>query len=129
MVTTGEEVLEGTVTVLFTDVQGSTEMRTQRGDEAAGSILRAQEELVRSQVEAHSGREVKALGDGFLVAFGSARQAASCACPLPVAPARKARSGAVPIQAAIQKHNRSHPEQQVLVRIGLNSGEVSQEDG
>jgi class 3 adenylate cyclase/tetratricopeptide (TPR) repeat protein len=114
LATAGEEILEGTVTVLFTDVQGSTEMRTQRGDEAAGSILRAQEELVRSQVEAHSGREVKGLGDGFLVAFGSARKAVSCA---------------VAIQTAIQKHNRSHPEQQVLVRIGLNSGEVSQEDG
>jgi class 3 adenylate cyclase/tetratricopeptide (TPR) repeat protein len=114
LATASEEILEGTVTVLFTDVQGSTEMRNQKGDEAAGSILRAQEDLVRGQVEAHSGREVKALGDGFMVAFGSARRAVSCA---------------IAIQTAIQQHNRAHPDQEVHLRIGLNSGEVSQHDG
>src|SRR4030088_1290031 len=109
-----EEVLEGTITVLFTDVEGSTEMRTQRGDEAAGSILRAQSELVRGQIEAHSGREVKALGDGFMVAFVSARKAVSCA---------------IAIQMAVHKHNLANPGQEVHVRIGLNSAEVSQQDG
>ncbi|MDP9325921.1 MAG: AAA family ATPase, partial [Candidatus Dormibacteraeota bacterium] len=107
-------MLEGTVTVLFTDVQGSTELRTSRGDEAARLILRAQEDVVRQQVEAHSGREVKALGDGFMVAFGSARRAVQCA---------------VGIQRAIHQYNHGHPVDQVQVRIGLNSGEVSEEDG
>src|ERR1700737_1236216 len=96
MATASEEVLEGTVTLLFTDVQGSTELRNLHGDEAAGSMLRAQEDLVRGQIEAHSGREVKALGDGFMVAFGSARRAVSCA---------------IAIQVAIQQHNRAHPDQ------------------
>ena len=114
MATASEEILEGTVTVLFTDVQGSTEMRNQRGDEAAASILRVEEELVRRQIEAHSGREVKALGDGFMVAFGSARKAVACA---------------VAIQKAIHEHNHVNPGQEVHVRIGLNSGEVSQHDG
>ena len=41
-------------------------------------ILRAREDLVRQQIEAHSGREVKALGDGFMDAFGSARRAVQC---------------------------------------------------
>ena len=109
-----EETLEGTVTVLFTDVQGSTELRTSRGDDAAHRILRAQEDLVRHQVEAHSGREVKALGDGFMVAFGSARRAVQCA---------------VAIQRAIHDYNHEHPDDEVHVRIGLNSGEVSEEDG
>jgi class 3 adenylate cyclase len=66
---------EGTVTVLFTDVEGSTDLTTRRGDEAAQKILRAQRELVRQQVERHSGHEVKSLGDGFMVAFASARRA------------------------------------------------------
>jgi class 3 adenylate cyclase/tetratricopeptide (TPR) repeat protein len=109
-----EEVLEGTITVLFTDVQGSTEMRNQRGDEAAGSILRAQGDLVRHQIEAHAGREVKALGDGFMVAFASARKAVACA---------------VAIQKAIHENNHKNPEREVHVRIGMNSGEVSQQDG
>lgn len=64
---------EGTVTVLFSDVVGSTELATRRGDEAAQHILRAQRELVRGQVETHSGHEVKSIGDGFMVAFGSAQ--------------------------------------------------------
>lgn len=114
LATTTEEILEGTVTVLFTDVQGSTEMRTSRGDDAAHRILRAQEDLVRAQVEAHSGREVKALGDGFMVAFASARRAVQCA---------------VAIQRDIHGYNHDHPNDQVQVRIGLNSGEVNQEDG
>jgi class 3 adenylate cyclase len=114
LATATDDVLEGTITVLFTDVEGSTEMRNQRGDDAAGSILRAHEELVREQLEAHSGRAVKALGDGFMVAFTSARKAVSCA---------------VAIQRAVHEYNHQHPDREVHVRIGLNSGEVSQSDG
>lgn len=109
-----QELPEGTVTVLFTDVEGSTDLATRRGDEAAQEILRAQRELVRQQVERHSGHEVKSLGDGFMVAFASARRAVACA---------------VGIQRALEEHNRRQtPEQQVRVRIGLNTGEVIQEE-
>jgi class 3 adenylate cyclase/tetratricopeptide (TPR) repeat protein len=109
-----QELPEGTVTVLFTDVEGSTDLTTRRGDEAAQEILRAQRELVRQQVERHSGHEVKSLGDGFMVAFASARRAVACA---------------VGIQRALEQHNRRQPpDQQVRVRIGLNTGEVIQEE-
>jgi class 3 adenylate cyclase/tetratricopeptide (TPR) repeat protein len=109
-----QELPEGTVTILFTDVEGSTDLRTRRGDEAAQEILRVQRELVREQVEAHSGHEVKSLGDGFMVAFASARRAVACA---------------VGIQRAVEEHNRRQPpDQQVWVRIGLNTGEVIQEE-
>jgi class 3 adenylate cyclase/tetratricopeptide (TPR) repeat protein len=107
------ELPEGTVTVLFTDVEGSTDLTTRRGDEAAQAILRTQRELVRQQVEQHSGHEVKSLGDGFMVAFASARKAVACA---------------VGIQRALEEHNRQHPDQQVQVRIGLNTGEAIQEE-
>jgi len=107
------ELPEGTVTVLFTDVEGSTDLTTRRGDEAAQAILRAQRELVRQQVEQHCGHEVKSLGDGFMVAFASARKAVACA---------------VGIQRALEEHNRQHPDQQVQVRIGLNTGEAIQEE-
>ncbi|UCH87011.1 MAG: AAA family ATPase [Dehalococcoidia bacterium] len=109
-----QELPEGTVTVLFTDVEGSTDLTTRRGDEAAREILRAQRNLVRQQVEVHSGHEVKSLGDGFMVAFASARKAVACA---------------IGIQRALEEHNRRHPpDQQVRVRIGLNTGEVIQEE-
>jgi class 3 adenylate cyclase/tetratricopeptide (TPR) repeat protein len=109
-----EELPEGTVTVLFTDVVGSTDLTTSRGDEAAQEILNAQRALVRQQVGEHSGHEVKGLGDGFMVAFASARKAVACA---------------VGIQRALEEHNRSqHLDEQVLIRIGLNTGEVIQEE-
>src|SRR4030042_5858037 len=68
-----QELPEGTVTVLFTDVEGSTALTSRRGDEAAREILRVQQDVVRQQVERHSGHEVKSLGDGFMGAFGSPR--------------------------------------------------------
>ena len=89
-----EQLPEGTVTVLFTDVEGSTELVTGRGDEAARALLRAHEEVVRTQVNAHGGHEVKAMGDGFMVAFASARKAVACAAG---------------IQRALGEHNRGHP--------------------
>ena len=107
------ELPEGTVTVLFTDVEGSTDLTTRRGDEAAQAILRTQRELVRQQVEEHCGHEVKSLGDGFMVAFALARKAVACA---------------VGIQRALEEHNRQHPDQQVQVRIGLNTGEAIREE-
>ena len=66
-----EELPEGTVTVLFTDVVGSTGLTTRRGDEAARDVLRAHEELVRQQVEEHGGREVKAIDRGLAVRYGN----------------------------------------------------------
>ena len=114
MATMTQQLPEGTVTVLFTDVVGSTDLTTSRGDEAAQEILRAQRELVREQIEEHSGHEVKGLGDGFMVAFATASKAVACS---------------VGIQRALEEHNRGQPlDEQVLIRIGLNTGEVIQEE-
>ena len=103
-----------TVTVLFTDVVGSTDLKTSRGDAAAQEIMHAHNELVRREIEQHSGQEVKTIGDSFMVAFASARKAVECA---------------VAVQRALEKHNRRHPDQEVQVRIGLNVGEAIQEEG
>ncbi len=109
-----EGLPEGTVTVLFTDVEGSTDLTTRRGDEAAQAILRAQRELVRHQIDEHGGHEVKGTGDGFMVAFSSARRAVACA---------------IGIQRAIDEHNgRQPPEQRARVRVGMNTGEVIREE-
>jgi len=98
---------QGTVTVLFTDVEGSTALRTSRGDEAAHDLLSAHEETVRAQIARHDGREIKSTGDGFMAAFASARKAVGCA---------------VGIQRALQGA-------ELRVRIGLNAGEVTERDG
>jgi len=47
-----QELPEGTVTVLFTDVEGSTDLTTRRGDEAAREVLRACDAEKRSSIPA-----------------------------------------------------------------------------
>ena len=114
------ELPEGTVTILFSDVEGSTGLTTRRGDEAARAALRAHEELVRQQVQEHRGREVKAMGDGFMVAFASARKAVACAVGIQRALAEW--------NAGVGAHGRAPLPEPLRVRIGLNTGEVVREE-
>jgi class 3 adenylate cyclase/tetratricopeptide (TPR) repeat protein len=110
----GRAVDEGLVIVLFTDVEGSTELSTGRGDGAARDLLRIHEELVRTQVAGHQGRIKGWRGDGFLVTFTSAR---------------RALAAAVGIQRALEAHAAWAPHEHVRVRVGLNAGEVTEEEG
>jgi class 3 adenylate cyclase/tetratricopeptide (TPR) repeat protein len=103
---------EAPLTIVFTDVEGSTDLRTRLGDGAAHDILRAHEDVVRGCLVSHGGREVKALGDGFMLAFASARKALTCAAA---------------IQAAVEAQHRMAPGGAVRVRIGVNTGEVTEE--
>ncbi|MGH9009850.1 MAG: adenylate/guanylate cyclase domain-containing protein, partial [Acidimicrobiia bacterium] len=107
-----ERFPERPLTILFSDVEGSTDLRTQLGDAAAHRILRSHEDVVRSCVAEHDGREIKTLGDGFMVAFASARKAVACA---------------VAIQQRLDERNQAAPGEEVLVRIGINTGEVTVE--
>jgi hypothetical protein len=75
----GSPLTEGTVTILFTDVEGSTALHADKGDAEARAILAACDDLVRQQVQAHGGRAVKSLGDGLMVTFASSRRAVACA--------------------------------------------------
>jgi YVTN family beta-propeller protein len=96
----------GTATVMFTDVESSTDITTRLGDEAAASLLATHNTIVLDQVAAFGGHDVRSTGDGFLVVFDSARAAVSCAL-------------------AIQ-HELTEREHPIRVRIGLNAGEVLQ---
>ncbi len=96
----------GTVTVVFTDIEGSTEMLERLGDEPARALFREHDTLVRGIVETHSGIEVEKEGDSFMLAFAGARPAVECACE---------------IQRALADHALS-------VRVGLNTGDVVDED-
>jgi tetratricopeptide (TPR) repeat protein len=66
---------DGTVTIMFSDIEGSTEKTERLGDEAWMQVLREHNSIVRDQINAHAGFEVKSEGDGFMVAFQSARKA------------------------------------------------------
>ncbi|MBA2325147.1 MAG: hypothetical protein H0V95_00690, partial [Actinobacteria bacterium] len=67
------------LSVLFTDVVGSTERARQLGDARWRELLDEHNALVRRQLELHKGREVKTTGDGFLATFDSPTRAVECA--------------------------------------------------
>jgi class 3 adenylate cyclase len=103
---------DGTVTILFSDIEGSTQMTERLGDQRMQQVLRDHNDIVRHQVAAYGGFEVKSLGDGFMLAFSSARRALQCA---------------MAIQRAFAAHNHEHSEEPVRVRMGLHTGEFVQE--
>jgi class 3 adenylate cyclase/DNA-binding SARP family transcriptional activator len=67
------------VTILFTDLVGSTSLFQRQGDDAADAVRREHFAAQRHAVAKHGGREVKSTGDGLMVAFASAVAAVRCA--------------------------------------------------
>ncbi len=109
------EAPEGPVTIMFTDIEGSTALRTSLGDADTDALFRQHDELIRAEIEANKGSDQKAaLGDGFLAVFVSTRRAVACA---------------IGIQRALDSFNRSRSGPPLRVRIGLNTGEVAFADG
>jgi len=92
-----------TLTILFTDVEGSTAFLTRMGDVTGNKVMAAHERLVIEEVARLGGRHIKSLGDGCLAVFASPRRAVECA-------------------VAVQRAAMSAP---LRVRMGLNTGEVS----
>jgi len=64
---------------MFSDIEGSTAMNERLGDKRWMDLLREHNAIVREHVKAHGGFEVKSEGDGFMLAFQSARRALECA--------------------------------------------------
>ena len=102
-----------TVTILFTDLVGSTEMSSRVGPEAAEALRVEHFALLRESVAAASGREVKNLGDGLMVAFVSVAAAIDCAASM---------------QQRIEVRNR-RAEHKLEVRIGVSLGEATRDAG
>ena len=72
------ELPQGTVTFLFTDIEGSTRLLEQLGDRYSG-VLDAHRRILRKAVEARDGREVDTQGDSFFFAFARANAALGAA--------------------------------------------------
>jgi class 3 adenylate cyclase len=66
-------------TVMFTDIVGSTERAGALGDARWRELVGRHDELVRSELEHHRGREVKTMGDGFLATFDGPARGIRCA--------------------------------------------------
>jgi ATP/maltotriose-dependent transcriptional regulator MalT/class 3 adenylate cyclase len=101
------------LTFMFTDVVGSTRLHLMHGDEAAQQALQAHERTIRERVIAREGEEVKTLGDGFLLAFRSPRQALQCGLEIQEELADLRRSERLPLS----------------VKIGIHAGEAVERDG
>lgn len=96
----------GTVTFLFTDIEGSTRLLKQLRDRYA-DLLAQHQRLLRESFLAHGGREVDTQGDSFFVVFARARDAV-----LAAAEAQRAFAGSEWPDGAVPK-----------VRMGLHTGE------
>jgi class 3 adenylate cyclase len=66
-------------TVMFTDIVGSTERAAALGDARWRELLSRHDELMRTELERHRGREVKTMGDGFLATFDGPARGIRCA--------------------------------------------------
>jgi class 3 adenylate cyclase len=104
----------GTLTMMVTDIVGSTRQAEELGDRRWMEVLRAHNAIVRAAVAEHGGTEVKAQGDGFLVVFSSARSAILAA---------------VDVQRRLVAHRVERPDQAIDLRIGLHTGEIVDVDG
>jgi class 3 adenylate cyclase/tetratricopeptide (TPR) repeat protein len=102
------------LTIMMTDVAGSTALRRARGDREADDVLAPQAAIVRNEVAAFGGRVRKSMGDGFLMSFPS------------TVPAVRA---AAAIQRAVQENNTASPQRTIDVRIGIHVGQVTERDG
>ena len=99
----------GTLTIVFSDIEQSTRRALELGDESWMALLAVHNRLVRRHVQRSGGIEVKALGDGFMLAFPSARSAVLCA---------------IDIMRSLEAHGRSHPTEALRIRIGMHTGEA-----
>ena len=98
----------GTVTFLFSDIEGSTRLLEQLGDRY-GEVHREHRRILREELTEAGGREVDTQGDAFFFSFVRARDAVS---------------GAVAAQRELATH--SWPDDvKVKVRMGLHTGEPS----
>ncbi|HEY2354017.1 MAG TPA: adenylate/guanylate cyclase domain-containing protein [Gaiellaceae bacterium] len=97
----------GTVTFVFTDIEGSTRLLQELGDEAYGTVSSDHRRLVRETFGARGGTEIDTQGDAFFFSFPRARDAVGAA---------------VDAQRALRTHD--WPEgKEVRVRMGLHTGE------
>ena len=101
-----------TVSLLFTDLVGSTAMGDRLGDERADHLRREHFSLLREELAKHRGREVKTTGDGLMAAFASAVDAVD---------------SAVAIQRRLADSNREEGLG-LQVRVGLNAGDAVNEN-
>ncbi len=105
---------DGTVTILFSDIEDSTVLTERLGDEAWLEVLREHNAVFRREVARHRGYEVKSQGDGFMLVFPAPHDALACA---------------IKVQRVFAERDRGRSGEPLKVRMGLHTGEVIAEEG
>src|SRR3978361_1106354 len=93
-----------TVTVLFTDLVGSTGLATRVGPGAAEELRRDHFAVLREAIDSTGGGEVKNVGDGLMFVFSSGTNAVACG---------------VGMQQRLERRNK-RADEQFSVRIGIS---------
>src|SRR5512144_1251541 len=97
----------GTVTFLFTDIEGSTRLLDNLGEQYA-ALLAEHHRMLRAAIQKWNGQEIETRGDSFFVTFTRALDAAQCAAE---------------VQRLLAKHT-WHLDEPVRVRMALHTGEL-----
>ena len=105
---------DGTVAILFSDIEDSTVLTEKLGDARWLEVLREHNAIFREQISRHDGYEVKSQGDGFMLAFPDPCEALECA---------------IGVQRAFAEREQAGERESLRVRIGLHTGEVISEEG
>ncbi|HVE97940.1 MAG TPA: AAA family ATPase [Mycobacteriales bacterium] len=105
---------DGTLTVLFSDIEGSVELTERLGDDSWLKLLHQHDTLIRAEVARADGSVLKTVGDSFLAVFTSAR---------------RALAAAVAIQRQLATADLTADGVPLRVRIGLHTGDVVADSG
>lgn len=106
---------DGTVTIVFSDIEDSTMLNERLGDDAWVALLDAHDHLVRRLVDKARGHVVKSQGDGFMIAFGD--------------PAAAVRVAIGMQRALTVSKRRALRRTPIRVRIGIHTGHVVAREG
>ncbi len=106
---------DGSVTIMFSDIEDSTNLNQKLGDDAWVRLLSSHDQLVHSRVKKYRGHVVKSQGDGFMIAFRE--------------PAQAVRTG-IEIQDGLSEGgDRRLRRTPIKVRVGIHCGTAIERDG
>jgi class 3 adenylate cyclase len=102
---------EGMVTIVFTDLEASTEMLEELGEDRWLEVMLAHSKIIRDCAADHGGEVAESQGDGYMLTFASASGALAFS---------------VALQRTLERYNADHSEQPLRVRVGMHTGNIFQ---